>query len=139
MYNYNDELYHWGVKGMKWGVRRYQNKDGTLTAKGKKRYSMSDDAKTASELKKKKVSELSNSELKKLNERTRLEQEYSKLNPGAIKKGWKFVAASAGIMGTALAVYNNSNQIAKIGKDVGGKIIDAVGNKMLNELNNSFR
>lgn len=32
------ELTHWGVKGMKWGVRRYQNKDGTLTASGKKRY-----------------------------------------------------------------------------------------------------
>lgn len=38
MYNYNDELYHWGKKGMKWGVRRYQNKDGTLTDAGKKRY-----------------------------------------------------------------------------------------------------
>ena len=32
-------LQHWGVLGMKWGVRRYQNKDGTLTAAGKKRYS----------------------------------------------------------------------------------------------------
>lgn len=32
------ELYHAGVKGMKWGVRRYQNKDGTLTPAGKKRY-----------------------------------------------------------------------------------------------------
>ena len=31
-------LTHWGVKGMKWGVRRYQNKDGSLTAAGKKRY-----------------------------------------------------------------------------------------------------
>lgn len=31
-------LTHSGVKGMKWGVRRYQNKDGTLTAAGKKRY-----------------------------------------------------------------------------------------------------
>lgn len=30
-------LQHWGIKGMKWGVRRYQNKDGTLTALGKKR------------------------------------------------------------------------------------------------------
>ena len=32
------ELLHWGIKGMKWGVRRYQNKDGTLTPAGKKRY-----------------------------------------------------------------------------------------------------
>lgn len=35
----NSELTHWGIKGMKWGVRRYQNKDGSLTAAGKKRYS----------------------------------------------------------------------------------------------------
>ena len=34
----NGELYHYGVKGMKWGVRRYQNEDGSLTKAGKERY-----------------------------------------------------------------------------------------------------
>lgn len=33
------ELYHWGIKGMKWGQRRYQNQDGSLTPAGRKRYS----------------------------------------------------------------------------------------------------
>ena len=36
------EIYHHGVKGQKWGVRRYQNKDGTLTDAGKKRASNKD-------------------------------------------------------------------------------------------------
>ena len=37
--NYLDELYHHGIKGQRWGVRRYQNPDGTLTEAGKKRLS----------------------------------------------------------------------------------------------------
>ncbi len=35
--DYMKELYHHGIKGQKWGIRRFQNKDGTLTTAGKKR------------------------------------------------------------------------------------------------------
>lgn len=67
-------LEHHGILGMKWGVRRFQNKDGTLTPKGKKRYS--DDYREAKSLEKKGIKNLSNEELSRLNERRRLEKEY---------------------------------------------------------------
>lgn len=35
----DNELLHYGIKGMRWGVRRYQNPDGSLTPAGKKKYS----------------------------------------------------------------------------------------------------
>lgn len=38
MYEYPDYLMHYGVPGMKWGVRRYQNKDGSYTQNGRRRY-----------------------------------------------------------------------------------------------------
>ena len=37
-WNDGTELYHYGIPGQKWGVRRYQNPDGTLTEEGKRRY-----------------------------------------------------------------------------------------------------
>ena len=119
-------IYHSGVKGMKWGVRRYQNKDGSLTPAGKKRYSnWSDDAKTAESIKKKSVNEMSNAELKKVNERIRLEQEYDRLNPGTIKKGIAVAATIAGGLGTIVALKNNGTQVINMGKSA----VDAFVNR----------
>ena len=129
----SNELYHYGILGMKWGVRRDRSRSGG----SRRKRSMSDDAREASTIKKKKVSQMSNAELKKLNERSRLEQEYSRLNPSSVRKGWKFVASAAGIMGTTLAVYNNSNQIVQLGKKASNKLVDVVGDQLLKELTRS--
>lgn len=45
----NNTLTHHGIKGMRWGIRRFQNKDGSLTAKGKKRYGGEDPEETVEE------------------------------------------------------------------------------------------
>lgn len=78
----------------------------------------SDDSKTAAKIKTKKVSEMSNQELRTLNERTRLEQEYSRLNPSLVKKGAKMVATTALATTTVLTLYNNSNKLVSIGSEL---------------------
>lgn len=130
----NNELYHHGIIGMKWGVRRYQNKDGSLTAAGKKRYnqdSWSEDAKTASQLKKKSVNQMSNAELRKLTERQQLERNYSNLNPSLIKKGVVTAAAVAGALGTIVSIKNNGATVIGMGKKVGQKVISKIGKKAI--------
>lgn len=120
------ELVHHGIKGMKWGVRRFQKKDGTLTSAGKKRrVEISDDAKEARSLRTRKASELTNAELRRLNERVRLEQEYSRLNPSKIKKGLACVTAVSAALGTIASLYDNSNKAVKLGE----KIVKAMNKK----------
>lgn len=76
---YSNELYHFGIKGMKWGVRRFRNEDGTLTSAGKKRYNTdkrSDDRKRFDEIRKKDIKSMTNKELADANYRMTLEQNY---------------------------------------------------------------
>ena len=115
------ELYHHGVKGMKWGVRK-EHQSSDSRKKRSKMEDWSDDAKEANRISNKKVSQMSNAELQQLNNRKTLEQQYSRLNPSAISRGMKFVATAATITGTAITLINNSDKIIKIGKDVVQKI-----------------
>ena len=71
-------LAHFGIPGMKWGQRRFQNEDGTYTEEGKRRRreaNYSADEKRKRELAKKPSSQLSNKELEELNRRYNLERQ----------------------------------------------------------------
>ena len=131
----NNELMHFGIKGMKWGVRRYQNKDGTrIGSRSRRKELQSEDYKTAKSLKKKKMSQMSNAELRKLNERQNLERTYKQMNKSHIKKGIAFITAAAAVTNTAVNLYNNSNKLVGIGKSAGNKIIDVAGDMVIKDL-----
>jgi len=127
-YKSTDELYHHGIIGQKWGRRRYQNHDGTLTIAGKKHYKemgWSKDAQYAARLKRKKVSQMSNEELRKLNERKNLESNYKKLNPSKTKKVTKAALATIGTAATVASIADIGPKFKKIydgGKSAVNKI-----------------
>lgn len=91
-----DQLYHYGIEGQKWGVRRFQNADGTRTNMGKQRdatpeIKKSEDHIKSRESKSKSPEGLSNDELRKLNERLQLEATYKNLTTEKVQKSESFV------------------------------------------------
>lgn len=88
----NNELYHYGVLGMKWGVRRYQNADGSLTAAGKKRYSSSSREDTphyninARDVKRN-SDKMTDAELQRAINRLNMQQQLDRMNPSVIERG----------------------------------------------------
>ena len=117
------ELYHWGIKGMKWGIRRFQNKDGSLTPAGRKRYGDGDGSSGGGKIKSKgskpkATRDMSDDELRaKINRLTLektaldLERQISALSPQKTAKGQGF--------------------IQKVGKEVVGPALMSAGKTQL--------
>lgn len=119
----NNELMHHGILGMKWGVRRYQNKDGSLTPAGKKRAKSEtppheDYTKAHS---KKSVKNMSDAELRNRVNRYQMEQQYNRFSENKVKKGREYVnkaikagATVASVTTTAITIYNNYKKLKSI-------------------------
>lgn len=92
--NDKDFLEHYGKLGMRWGKRGASQVLSKVGAKIKSEFSNKDseDFKKAKTLKKKKLSRMSNAEIRSLNERMQLERQYKDLTKPAINPGKKFVS-----------------------------------------------
>lgn len=110
-----NELYHFGVKGMKWGVR----KDRKRSASSKRSRSDSKDYEESRDLLKKSPNKLSNAELRKINERLNLEQQYSNLTTSQKQKGNRFIDKVGNQM-KQTAANEVSKQLMNVGKIVLG-------------------
>lgn len=105
----SDYISHFGIKGQKWGNRRYQNRDGSLTPEGRKRYGRSEDSEKVRELRKKPVSAMSNQELETVIRRMNLERQYRDLKSGEINSGKKKAKEVLDYANTASQFYNLYN------------------------------
>ena len=100
-----DELYHHGIKKQKWGVRRFQNEDGSLTPRGKERYN-----------------DTPNAQIKKSKHRLKLEQrckelgmtdEQAQATANNKIRTEKILAVSAGVAVTAAVATYVASKVAK--------------------------
>ena len=93
------ELYHFGIKGMKWGV----HKDRKRSVRTKRSKSDSSDYSESRDLLTKSPNQLSNAQLRKINERLNLEQQYSNLTKTQKQNGQSFMSMVQGHLKNAAA------------------------------------
>ena len=115
MSNQNDELYHYGVLGMKWGRRKSR---------------MSQDASEARAIKKKKVSEMSNAELKRLNERQNLERIYKQNNKSKIAIGLAAAGTAISLLNRVGSIEDSFGKLERLSTR-GKTVVDAIKSRRL--------
>ena len=127
----DNELYHHGVKGMKWGVKKTpvrsssgntrKRKSNTLSLFKKKKTTHNASVAKSSPTQTKSVKDMSDDELRRKIERVRLEQQYKQLSPGTVSKGRRI----------AKRVMNNV--IVPAAEDLGKQIVKSFMAKGINK------
>lgn len=125
----DNELYHHGVKGMKWGVRKTPVRSSSGATRKRKSNTLSLFKKTtrnasvakSSPAQTKSVKDMSDDELRRKIERVRLEQQYQQLNPGTVSKGRRI----------AKRVMNNV--IVPAAEDLGKQVVKSFMAKGVNK------